>query len=506
MNVHQLQLPIFVVAIPLVFSLIIPLVGRWRKDWCWPLVVISLAAALISSVGVAYRVVVDGPLSYYLGGWDPPWGIEYRIDHLGAFMVLVLSFVSLLTAIYARRSVERELSERIPSFYCVFLLLITGLLGIVVTGDMFNLYVFLEIASLTAYALIAVGEKGAAFAAFRYVIVGTIGACFYLLGVGYLYIVTGTLNMADLARVLPELHDSRVVLVAYGFLLIGIAMKMALFPLHMWLPDSYTYAPSAVSALVAPLMTKVGAYVMIRIMFSIFGPVFSIEIVPTTTLLTSVAAIAILVGCVMALAQVDLKRMLSYILVAEVGYIVLGVGMANRNGLTGAILHIVNDAFMMACLFFAVGAVVYKTGTRNIHQLRYLHRRMPFTAGAFVVAGLSVIGIPPLCGFFSKWYLILGAIDGGQWHFVAVLLASSLLSAVLFFRVIDNAYFDHSHARDEDLDQEGAFAPPEQTKIDEAPLSMLVPTLVAALGCVVLGLSSMKIIGALIQHAVPMSF
>jgi multicomponent Na+:H+ antiporter subunit D len=245
---------------------------------------------------------------------------------------------------------------------------------------------------------------------------------------------------------------------------------------------------------------------MIRIMFSIFGPVFSIEIVPTTTLLTSVAALAILVGCVMALAQVDLKRMLSYILVAEVGYIALGVGLANKNGLTGAILHIVNDAFMMACLFFAVGAVVYKTGTRNIHQLRYLHRRMPFTAGAFVLAGLSVIGIPPLCGFFSKWYLILGAIDGGQWLFVAVLLASSLLSAVLFFRVIDNAYFDHSHAHEEDLEQESVFAPPEQTKIDEAPLSMLVPTLVAALGCAVLGVSSMKIIGTLIQHAVPASF
>jgi multicomponent Na+:H+ antiporter subunit D len=506
MNVHQSQLAILVVTIPLVFSLLIPVVGWWRRDWCWSLVVIALAAALISSVGVAYSVVVDGPLSYYLGGWDPPWGIEYRIDHLGAFMVLVLTFISLLTAIYSKRSVERELPERVPSFYCVFLLLITGLLGIVVTGDMFNLYVFLEIASLTAYALIAIGEEGAAFSAFRYVIVGTIGACFYLLGVGYLYIVTGTLNMADLSQVLPQLHDSRVVLVAFGFLLIGIAMKMALFPLHIWLPDSYTYAPSAVSALLAPLMTKVGAYVMIRIMYSIFGPVFSVEIVPTPTLLTSVAAIAILVGCTMALAQADLKRMLSYILVAEVGYIALGVGLANRNGLTGAILHILNDAFMMACLFFAVGAVVYKTGTRNIYQLRYLHRKMPLTTGALVVAGLSVIGIPPLCGFFSKWYLILGAIDDQQWIFVAVLLASSLLSAVLFFRVVDHAYFDHMHARDGDPHQESVISPSEQTEIDEAPLSMLVPTLVAALGIVVLGVSSMKIISTMIQHAVPASF
>ena len=506
MNIHQSQLPVLIVVIPLVFSLIIPVVGWWKRNWCQPLVVTALALALLSSVGAAYSVVVDGPLSYYLGGWDPPWGIEYRIDHLGAFMTLVLTFISLLAAIYSKRSIERELPEREPSFYCVFLLLVTGLLGIVVTGDMFNLYVFLEIASLAAYALIAIGEERAAFSAFRYVIVGTIGACFYLLGVGYLYIVTGSLNMAELSQILPQLHDSRVVVVAFGFLLIGIAIKMALFPLHIWLPDSYTYAPSAVSALVAPLMTKVGAYVMIRIMFWIFGPVFSVEIVPTTTLLASIAAIAILVGCIMALAQVDLKRMLSYILVAEVGYIALGVGLANRNGLTGAILHIVNDAFMMACLFFAVGAVVYKTGTRNIYQLKYLHRRMPFTMGALVVAGLSVIGIPPLCGFFSKWYLILGAIDAQQWPFVAVLLVSSLLSAILFFRVIDNAYFDHIRAPNGGSHQESVISPRERTGIDEAPLSMLIPTLVAALGIVVLGVSSMKIISTMIQHAVPASF
>ena len=225
MNIHQSHLPVLIVVIPLVFSLIIPVVGWWKRNWCQPLVVTALALALISSVGAAYSVVVDGPLSYYLGGWDPPWGIEYRIDHLGAFMTLVLTFISLLAAIYSKRSIERELPEREPSFYCVFLLLITGLLGIVVTGDMFNLYVFLEIASLAAYALIAIGEERAAFSAFRYVIVGTIGACFYLLGVGYLYIVTGSLNMAELSQVLPELHDSRVVLVAFGFLLIGIAMK-----------------------------------------------------------------------------------------------------------------------------------------------------------------------------------------------------------------------------------------------------------------------------------------
>jgi multicomponent Na+:H+ antiporter subunit D len=241
-------------------------------------------------------------------------------------------------------------------------------------------------------------------------------------------------------------------------------------------------------------------------MFGVFSPVFSVEMVPATTILSWLAAAAILAGCIMALAQVDLRRMLTYILVAEVGYIALGVGLANRNGLTGAVLHIVNDAFMMACLFFVVGAVAHKTGITNIHQLRYLHRKMPFTMAALVIGGLSVVGIPPLCGFFSKWYLILGAMDDGQWFFVGVLLTSSLFSAVLFFRVIDNAYYDQIHGQHGTADQAGGGSPHGEVEMDEAPLSMLVPMCVAALGVIVLGASSMKIISTLIQHAVPASF
>jgi len=506
MNIHQSPLPILIVVIPLLFSFIVPVVGWWKKRLCYPLVTTALGLSFASSVAVARKVVVDGPVHYYLGGWEPPWGIEYYIDHLAAFMALLLTGMSLLVAIYSRTSVQREFPGREALFYCVFLLLVTGLVGIVVTGDMFNLYVFLEIASLTSYALIAIGGERASFAAFRYVIMGTIGACFYLLGVGYLYIVTGSLNMAELSQILPELYHSKVVLVGFAFLAIGTAIKMAIFPLHVWLPDSYTYAPSAVSALVAPLMTKVGAYVMIRIMFGVFSPVFAIEVVPATAILSWLAAIAILAGSVMALAQVNLKRMLSYILVAEVGYIVLGVGLANRNGLTGAILHILNDAFMMACLFFVVGAVLQKTGTTNIYQLRYLHRKMPFTAGALVIGGLSVVGIPPLCGFFSKWYLLLGAMEQQQWLFVAVLLASSLFSAVVFFRVIDNVYYDQIHGHDGNPDESGALHGHVEVKMDEAPLSMLVPIFVATLGLVVLGVSSMKIISTFIQHAVPGSF
>jgi multicomponent Na+:H+ antiporter subunit D len=489
------QSPVLVVVIPLIAAFLTLLLGWWKKGLCYPIALLAIALSFLSSLQTLHTVISSGVISYRLGGWPPPWGIEYVIDHLNAFVLAIVSFVSLIVAVFSKRSVEQELPEKIVYFYCIFLLQVTGLLGIVITGDMFNLYVFLEIASLAGYALIAVGEDGAPFASLNYLIFGTIGACFYLLGVGYLYISTGSLNMADLIQVLPDLYQSKVVLVAFAFFMVGVSLKMALFPLHVWLPDAYTYAPSTVSALLAPLMTKVGAYVMIRVLYTVFKPHFAIELIPATTILAWMAAGAILFGAIMALAQIDLKRMLAYILVSEVGYIALGVGLANRSGLTGAILHILNDSFMMLALFLVVGAIMYRYGNREISQLRYLHRKMPFTMAAFVIAALSVIGIPPTCGFFSKWYLILGAIDANQWVFVAVLLISSLLNVILFFRVIEHAYLEpeEEHAEGAEL----AIAN------EEAPFSMLMPILIAAAGIMVFGVLSGKIISTVIQFAVP---
>jgi multicomponent Na+:H+ antiporter subunit D len=494
-----LQSPVLVVVIPLIFAFLTLLFGWWRKGLCYPITLVSLILSFLASLHTLYTVITSGTIHYYLGKWDPPWGIEYVVDHLNAFVMVIVSFVSLVVAISSKRSVEQELSEKIVYFYCIFLLQVTGFLGIVVTGDMFNLYVFLEIASLAGYALIAIGEDGAPFASFNYLIFGTIGACFYLLGVGYLYIITGSLNMADLSQILPNLYHSKVVLVAFAFFLVGVSLKMALFPLHVWLPDAYTYAPSAVSSLLAPLMTKVGAYVMIRLMFTVFKPFFSIELIPVTAILGWMAAGAILFGAILALAQIDLKRMLAYILLSEVGYITLGVGLANRAGLTGAILHILNDAFMMLALFLVVGAIMYRYGKREIPHLRYLHRKMPFTMAVFVIAALSVIGIPPTCGFFSKWYLILGAIDANKWVFVAVLLVSSLLNVILFFRVIENAYL-------EPVAEHSSVGSELAITREESPLSMLIPILIAGAGIMSLGVLSGKIISTIIQFALPAGF
>jgi multicomponent Na+:H+ antiporter subunit D len=491
------QIPILIVVIPLISSFFCPLIGLWRKGLCYFWAVVALSLCALASVHTLLTVVEIGTIRYRLGGWAPPFGIEYVVDHLNAMMLVLVSVISLIVAIYSKQSVEEELPARVTYFYTVFLLQVTGFLGIVITGDLFNLYVFLEIGSLAGYALIAVGEDGAPFATFRYIVMGTIGACFYLLGVGYIYVSTGSLNMADVQQLLPQWYDSKVILTAVAFLLAGLAVKMALFPVHVWLPDAYTKAPSATSALIAPLMTKISLYVMIRVLFSVFEPRLSIERLPIADIMVWAGFVAIIGGAVMALAQTDFKRMLCYIVVAEVGYIVGGVGLANATAIKGAILHILNDAVMTVGLFAVAGIVVYKTRSHNLSDFHGLFRKMPFTMAAFVVGALSIIGVPPTCGFFSKWYLIHGAVIAGHWAFVAALLLSSLISVVLFFRVIEIGFvFQPSHQGD-------SHSGGHTVTLDEAPASMLVPTVVIAVAIVLMGLYNQTILSNLVALAVP---
>ncbi len=493
MNIHQSPFPVLIIAVPLLTAFVLPVLGWWRRGVVFPLTLAALVFSLGASIVVARDVLVNGPVQYFMGGWEPPWGIEYRIDHLGALMLLLLNFITLLVGIYSKRSILKEIPEKEVPFYSVYLLLVAGLTGIVATADMFNLYVFLEVTSLASYALISIGGGAAVVSAFRYVILGTVGAAFYLLSVGYLYSVTGSLNMADLSTILPDLYQSNAVLVAFAFFVIGISIKMALFPMHAWLPGAYSDAPSAVSALIAATTTKVAAYVLVRVMFFVFEPRFSIEVIPVTTLLSWMGATAMILGSVMAIAQSDLKRMLAYSSVAQIGYIVLGIGLANEMGFTGGLLHLVNHAFMKGCLFLVAGAIVYRTGLREIKDFRNLSVKMPWTAGIFTIAALSMIGIPPFCGFFSKLYLIIGAVEAGKWLFTGVILFSSVLALAYFMNVIRYMYLpkeEPTEARDTPVR-------------NEAPWTMLAPMLTLAAGIVLLGLFNGEIVSHFIEPAVP---
>jgi len=490
------QAPALIVVIPLLSAFAINIFGLYNRNTCFPIALLAMAATLGAATSTLVRVLQTGPISYRLGGWPPPFGIEYVIDHLNGLVLVTIAAVSLLAVIFAKLSVEKELPEKIQQFYTLFVLLVTGLLGMTLTGDAFNLYVLLEISALTGYALIALGDNRALLASFNYVILGTIGASFYLLGVGHLYIMTGSLNMGDLFNILPALYATRAVFVAFLLVLCGVWLKMAFFPLHTWLPNAYTYAPSAAGCLVAPLVTKVSVYIMIRVMLSVFSANYVFDVLSLAGPIVWLSVAAILFGSIFALAQTDLKKMLTYLIVAEVGYMVGGVWLATGYGISGAILHIVNDALMTFCLFVFAGIVAYKIGGQKLSDLQGLYRKMPVTMAAFTVGALSMIGVPPTAGFFSKWYLILGAIEAGSYHFMAALLISSLVNAILFFRIIEIAYFepkaDHHHGTES-----------SEAVISEAPFSMLLPLLVVAVGLIVIGLYSGTIVSNIIQYSLP---
>jgi multicomponent Na+:H+ antiporter subunit D len=471
------HLPVLTVVVPLIAGFLTPIIG-WidrRLPWYW--VMLAMFVVLLIAGNNLVTVINSGTIQYKLGGWDPPFGIEYVIDLLNGFVCMIIAFIAFMVSIYSKESVKREVPGKTTPFYSVFLLLITGLMGMTITGDIFNFYVFLEISSLTAYALIAMGDRGdGVVASFNYLIMGTVAASFILLGIGYLYAVTGTLNMADMQSLLPSIYESKVVLAALAFFMVGFSIKVGLFPLHSWLPDAYTHAPSTASALIAGLMTKVGVYAMVRFMFYVFTPAFVID-VNMTEILTWAAALAIIVGSVLAIAQSDIKRMLAYSSISQIGYILLGFGLVNVIGITGGMLHIMNHAFMKCALFLVAGAVFYKTDIRNIYQFQGLGKKMPVTTAVFLIAALSMIGVPGTVGFTSKWYLALGSIEADQWIFVAVILVSSLLNIVYFWRIFDNIWFGHPHEI-------------ENIKRDEAPLTMLIPMVILAILCVFFGFFS----------------
>ena len=345
--------PGLVVIIPLVAAFLILIGAQLNKRLAFPLTALALLGSLLTAIGLLVRVLQVGVVEYHLAGWAPPVGIAYRVDHLNALVLVALATVAFLNLLGTRELVDDLFGDRLGMFYTLYILLIAGLQGIVVTGDAFNLYVLLEIAALTGYALVGMGPGRAPLSSLNYIFIGTVGASFYLLGVGYLYLVTGTLNMADLAVRLPALYPSKVVVSAFVICLAGLCIKMGFFPLHAWLPNAYSHAPDPVSSLVAPLVTKVMIYVMIRIMLFVFTPAFAFDLMTVSEPMVWLATIAIVVGSFMALSTRRLKRMLTYIVVAEVGYMVGGFWLGNRLGISGAILHIVNDAVMTLCVFLA---------------------------------------------------------------------------------------------------------------------------------------------------------
>jgi multicomponent Na+:H+ antiporter subunit D len=463
------QFPAIIVVLPLVVSFFIFFSGWWVKRAGFPLAVGALICCVLLSLGILRSVIAEGTIYYWLGGWEPPWGIEYFVDPLSAFMLVLVTSLGLFTAIYAQKTVAAEMPDKIALFWCLYLLLNTGILGIIVTGDLFNLFVLLEVTSLTGYSLVAIGTRHARFASFRYLVIGTIGASFYLIGIGHLYIMTGSLNMADLRNLLPPLYSNTVIQAAFVFIVIGFSIKIALFPLHAWQPDAYTYAPSAVSIIISTAGAKTFVYAFIRVIFSVFTLEYIKGFLPVFDILCWVAAIAMIAGSIFAIVQNNLKRMLAYSSVANVGYIMLAIALApfSAQGLNPALMHILNHAVIKGCMFMAACAFIYKFDLWDIRKFEGLGRRMPFTCFALLLAILAMIGLPPGAGFVTKWYLILATLDAQKYQFLAFIFLSTLLMIVYFWRLIEIIYV-RSTPEGNQLD----------LRIQEAPPSMLIPNLI----------------------------
>jgi multicomponent Na+:H+ antiporter subunit D len=470
------HLPILQVIVPLMAAPLCVLLKRSQLVWLFALLANGLA--MLISILLLQQVLSTGTIVYELGGWDAPWGIEYRIDELNAFMLLIITAVSTVILMAAQTSIEKEITkDKHTLFYILYLLSLTGMLGIVATGDAFNVFVFLEVSSLSAYAMIALGkDKRALWASFQYLIMGTIGATFILIGIGLMYQMTGTLNMDDLSQRLPEVAQTRTVFTAFAFIIVGICLKLALFPLHLWLPNAYAYAPSIVTALFAATATKVAIYLLIRFTFTVFGLTFSFATLPLQTLFMALGLAGVFVASTAAIYQTNVKHLFAYSSIAQVGYMIVGFSISTVTGLTATLLHLFNHALMKSALFLALGAVMYRIGGVQLSQFQGLGRQMPLTMAAIVLGGLSLIGVPLTVGFVSKWYLLMALIEKGWWPVAGLILLGSLLAIIYVWRIVEVAYFKPPL--------------PGRGDIKEAPMSMLIPVWILVLANVYFGIDT----------------
>lgn len=435
------QWPILVIIVPLMVAPVLIILGNRTLAY------LGATAASWATFAIAVKLTVDvakqGTLRYQIGGWEPPYGIEYVVDPFTAYIVLFVSFIAAIVLTYARHSITAEVDEsKHTLFYATYLLCMTGLLGMCVTGDLFNVFVFLEISSLSSYALIALGRtRRAPLAALQYLILGTVGATFFLIGIGLLYQMTGTLNMAGLAERLPRDSGSRTLMVAFAMMSVGLAIKMAVFPVHTWLPNAYSYAPSAVTAFIAATSTKVSVYAFIRLMYTIFGASFAFDVMPLDTELMILALFGIYVASVAAIFQDDVKRLLAYSSVAQIGYMLLGISLNDVDGLAGGIAHLMNHAVIKGGLFMAVGAMVLRLESSKLEDMRGIGKTMPWTSLAMAVGGLALIGVPLTAGFVTKWMLLTTTLKIGAPIVAGLMLISSLLAVAYVWRIIETMYF-----------------------------------------------------------------
>ena len=441
------NLPILVVLTPLMMSLIVVLISNNFLSWL--LTLFTTLITLIFSLLLYQEIYLHTAISYALGNWVPPLGIEYLIDKVSIIPIIIIALISFLATFFASKIMPAEINNSsISKVYSLWLLAIAGLIGLVTTGDAFNLFVFLEISSLASVALVAMGgqkDKQALVAAYNYLILGAIGATFYVIGVGLLYGITGTLNLADLSNRIAEISDNKALIAGFGFMVIGIMLKAAVFPLHIWLPRAYAYAPSAVSVLLAATATKASLYILARILFSVFDISDNLVAYTLQYIILPLSILAMFAGTIMAIYEKDIKRLLAHSSIAQIGYITLAFAIGTKASVAAGFIHLFNHALIKGALFMAITSMGFYINKRiTINNLSGLGRAMPITFVCFVICSLSLAGIPLTAGFISKLYIIKASISADGIWIAFLILASSALSVVYLWKMIEALWFHES--------------------------------------------------------------
>jgi len=439
--------PVLLIAVPLGLVFLTPVLSLLSRRAAKFIPPIALSFNLAVSCLLLPKVL-DSPVIVSIGGWQSAFSINLVAGPIGVLLAAVIAFVGLLVSIYAVDYIREGATDK---YHMLFLLLLTGATGVVLTGDIFNLFVFFEILCISSYALVAyAGDKAGIESAVKYLIQGSVGSSLLLIGIGLLYGIFGTLNMADIARNLESASPISV-FVPMALIVSGLGVEAAMFPLNAWLPDAHSSAPSSVSAVLSGIAIEVGLYAMVRIVFTVFG----VSLDSTSNFLLFLAVLGILtllVGEMCAFNQKNIKRMLAYSSIGQMGLIVFALAMATSYAVTGGLFQLVSHTLAKALLFMAAGYMIWRAGSLDISALEGMGRRMPVTCLAFTIGAFSLVGLPPFIGFPSKFLIVRAALATKESLFfvlIGLALLGTVIEAAYFFRIVQVLYFRGTNSSQE---------------------------------------------------------
>ncbi|SKC88956.1 complex I subunit 5 family protein [Maledivibacter halophilus] len=476
--------PLVIILILFIGSFVIPFLKKKKLVEGLSLVMLGISA-ILSFITFKY-VYSFGSFIYRIGHWDAPWGIEFNIGILEAIMSIMFTFVAFFISWYSIYTIEKEIKENKISFYYILINILVGtLLGIVYTNDLFNAFVFIEISTLAACGIVVIKDKKENIkAALKYLILSSLGSGLVLMAIAFIYSISGNLNMSFIHKELIDVYMSyeKSILISIGLFTIGLGIKSAMFPLHVWLPDAHSNAPSSSSAMLSALVLKAYVILYIKILYRMFGSEIMNEFKVLLFMVLILGSLAMIIASISAILQKDIKRIIAYSSVAQMGYIFFGIGLGNKLGLVSSIFHILNHGFIKSALFLSVGAMIEKSGEKKVLGLRGIGKEMPITLGIFTLGAMSMVGIPVLPGFISKFNFALASIEAERKIFISVILISSLLNALYYFPIVINGYFGEENLEGKKLMSR------------EKPIKELMPVLVLITGALYLGIRFNKII------------